>query len=78
MAMVQFTLVPGTHRYVTFPEDLAEPFTLGALLAKEGIDSNKEGLSRRISVNDVITNDLETEIPPNGAIVIIAACIASA
>lgn len=63
--------MPGTQRTIEFPEDLEGPFTLRNLFAQAGIDPDDKRTERDISVNGVVTKDLDTEVP-DGATVVLA------
>ena len=63
--------MPGTQRVIEFPEDHEGTFTLKDLYARAGIDPEDERTKRDVSINGVITDDLDTEVP-DGATVLMA------
>ena len=63
--------MPGTQRTIPFPDDHEGPMTLGVLLALAGIDTKDDRVQRDISVNSIVTADMDTVVP-DGANVVLA------
>ena len=63
--------MPGSQRTIEFPEGHEGPFKLRDLFARAGVDPEDKRKERDISVNGVVTDDLETEVP-DGATVVVA------